>query len=186
MFFQVCLLFSQVCLLFSQDKRHSAQQTTTPMRLQSVANNKRVRKCKLHHSFPLSRTRARAYRTRVLCFLLSHLSHTPLKPWYFACYIAIDCVLTKLLLSHPLSFQCDSKVKAISSCCHLSLPMFTRGVEGCDSCDSKKQKSCIYARTRARGKHTHEKLSQNNCCPVNRTARCEKHIISLVLPDSKD
>ena len=79
LFFQVCLLFSQVCLLFSQDKRHCAQQTMTPMRLQSVANYKRVRKCKLHRSFPLSCARARAYRTRVLCFLLSHLSHTPLK-----------------------------------------------------------------------------------------------------------
>ena len=79
-FSQKCPLFFQVCLLFSQDKRHCAQQTMTPMRLRSVANYKRVRKCKLHRSFPLSCARARAYRTRVLCFLLSHLSHSPLKP----------------------------------------------------------------------------------------------------------
>ena len=78
LFFQVCLLFSQVCLLFSQDKRHCAQQTMTPMRLHSVANNKHVRKCKYHHSLLLSRTRARARIVQEFYAFYFHICHTPL------------------------------------------------------------------------------------------------------------
>ena len=129
------------------------------MRLRSVANNKCVINCKPHRSFSFSCARARTRIGQEFYAFYFHICHTyELKRWYSVCYRANKAVLTKLLLSRPLSFQCDSKVKAISSCCHLSLPMFTREVEGCDRCDSRKTKLvCVRAREASvRVKHRHK------------------------------